>query len=77
MLSFFHILPTIIKKELSPGVITAVILFLPVSLWIYYGAYLDGILTWQVGILSIILGGLLMASPIIFLKLREKLALAE
>ena len=71
---FFHILPTLIQRIFSPGVITAVILFLPISTWIYYAAYLDGVLTWPVAILSLILGGLLMASPIVFLKLRVKLA---
>ena len=73
---FFHILPTIIQQTLSPGVITATILFLPIGSWIYYGAYQDGVLSWEVCIISLILGGLLMASPIIFLKLREKLNLA-
>mgnify|MGYP000697569336 CR=1 FL=1 len=70
---FFHILPTIIQKVISPGVITATILFIPISIWIYYGAYLDGVLTWYVGSVSFILGALLMASPIVFLKLRSKL----
>lgn len=70
---FFHILPTFTQKTFSPGVITATILFIPISLWVYYGAYQDGMLTWSVAIISLILGGLLMASPILFLKLREKL----
>lgn len=70
---FFHILPTFIQRRISPGVITATILLIPISTWIYYGAYQDGVLTWFVGILSFALGGLLMASPIVFLKLRSKL----
>jgi hypothetical protein len=71
---FFHILPTVKQRIFSPGVITATLLFMPISIWIYAAAYFDGVLTWSVGIGSFILGGLLMASPIIFLKLREKLA---
>ena len=69
---FFHILPTLIQRKFSPGTITAVILFLPISIWIYAGAYQDNVLTWTQLIGSLILGGLLMASPIIFLKLRDK-----
>lgn len=61
------------KKWAIHCVITATLLFMPISIWIYYGAYLDGILTGYVGVISFILGGLLMASPIVFLKLRPKL----
>jgi hypothetical protein len=34
----FHIVPFIAKKKFSPGLITAVILFLPLGGWIFYGA---------------------------------------
>lgn len=70
---FFHILPTLIQRTFSPGVITATLLFMPISMWIYYEAYLDGVLSWEVVATSLILGGLLMGSPILFLKLREHL----
>ena len=70
---FFHILPTIIQRKISPGVITAVILFLPVASWIYYGAYLDGVLSVTNFCISIILGGALMTSPIAFIKLNAKI----
>ena len=71
---FFHILPTFIQRKFSPGTITAIILFLPIGIWVYVGAYQDHVLSWTQLIGSFILGGLLMASPIIFLKLREKIA---
>ncbi|WP_150465807.1 HXXEE domain-containing protein [Francisella sp. SYW-2] len=70
---FFHILPTIVQRKISPGVITATVLFLPVASWIYYGAYLDGVLSLANFTLSLVLGGLLMASPIVFIKLNQKL----
>ncbi len=70
---FFHILPTVFQRVISPGVITSIILFLPISSWIYYAAYEDGVLDWYTGIASFVLGGLLMASPIVFLFLRLKL----
>jgi hypothetical protein len=70
---FFHILPTILQRKFSPGVITSILLFIPISSWIYYGAYLDGVLNILTLITSLILGALLMAAPIIFIKLNNKL----
>lgn len=70
---FFHILPTIIKRRFSPGVITSVILFLPIGFTSFYFAYLDGVLTWLNAILSFIFGWLLMSTPFIFYGVREKL----
>jgi hypothetical protein len=69
--TFFHLLPFVITKgRFSPGLGTAVFLFYPVAIWAYYGAYLDGILSIRVFTISIVLGALLMASPIVMLKLR-------
>ncbi len=67
---FFHIAPTIVQRKFSPGVITATLLFLPISVWAYLGAYRDGVLTPQVLIGSLILGALVMASPLIFLRIK-------
>ncbi len=69
----FHIFPTIAQKRFSPGVITAVLLFLPIASWCYYGAYQDGVLTVQNCLLSFLFGGLLMASPFIFLRIKAAL----
>ena len=70
---FFHILPTLVKKQFSPGVITAIFLFLPIGFSSFYGAYLDGVLTWMNAVFSFIFGWLLMASPFIFHGVRKKL----
>lgn len=70
---FFHIGPTIVKKQFSPGVITSVILFLPIGITSYYFAYLDGVLTWFNTILSFIFGWLLMSSLFIFHAVRHRL----
>ena len=40
---FFHILPTILRSRVSPGVYTAVLLYLPFSLWALVGAARDGV----------------------------------
>ena len=73
---FFHILPTLLQKKFSPGAITSVLLFMPISLWIYWGAYLDNVLTISTFFFSLLLGGLLMASPIVFMILRERLLIS-
>jgi hypothetical protein len=69
---FFHILPTFVQRRLSPGTLTAVILFLPVGTWTYVGAYQDGMLSRSTVAVSLVGGALLMASPILLLRLREK-----
>jgi hypothetical protein len=69
---FFHILPFVVKKKFSPGLISAVALFLPIGTWLFYGANRDGILTTTTAIIAVALGAGLMAYPIILLKLKDK-----
>ena len=69
---FFHVLPFIVTKKFSPGVISAVVLFLPVGGWLFYGANRDGVLTTTTAIIAVALGAGLMAYPIILLKLKDK-----
>ena len=40
---FFHIVPTIVMRRVSPGVYTAVLLYLPFSSWALIGAARDGV----------------------------------
>jgi hypothetical protein len=40
---FFHILPTIVMGQVSPGVYTATLLYLPFSSWALVGARRDGV----------------------------------
>lgn len=40
---FFHILPTIVQDRVSPGIYTAVLLYLPFSSWALVGAARDGV----------------------------------
>lgn len=69
--TFFHVLPFLLTRgRFSPGLGTAVLLFYPIAIWAYYGAHLDGVLSASTLIGSIIIGALLMASPIVMLKLR-------
>ena len=64
----FHIAPALVTRIFSPGVITAVLLFLPVTAWIYYSAYLDGVLSLSAVALSSLSGALLMFFPIVLQK---------
>ena len=69
---FFHILPFLVKKKFSPGLISAVVLFLPLGTWLFYGAEKDGVLTTTTVVGAFALGAGLMAYPIILLKLKDK-----
>lgn len=64
----FHILPTVVTRKFSPGLVTAVILFLPISWWAWTGAAADGVLTTRVLLCSLAGGALLMAYPIVLLR---------
>src|SRR5207247_2036591 len=69
---FFHILPFVTTKKFSPGVISAVVLFLPLGGWLFYGAYTDGVLTTWMAITAAVLGAALMACPVAMLKMKDK-----
>ena len=70
---FFHAAPTIAKRVFSPGLLSALILMLPVAWWTYRGAYQDGALTTRAIVVSTIVAALLMAYPIALLKTRDRL----
>jgi hypothetical protein len=69
---FFHILPFVVKKKFSPGLISAVVLFLPLGSWLFYGADKDGVLSVTTVVGAFAIGAGLMAYPIILLKLKDK-----
>lgn len=68
----FHILPVIVTRTFSPGFITSVFLFIPITYFIYNGAYLDGvIISESVLWISGILGFLAMMFPIFLQKTKR------
>jgi hypothetical protein len=69
---FFHILPFVVKKKYSPGLASAVVLFLPLGTWLFYGADKDGVLSVTTVVGAFAIGAGLMAYPIILLKLKDK-----
>jgi hypothetical protein len=69
---FFHILPLVVTRKFSPGVLSAVILFLPLGTWLFYGASSDGVLTAATAVIAVAVGAGMMAYPVILLKLKDK-----
>jgi Protein of unknown function with HXXEE motif len=68
---FFHLGLTIVTGLYSPGTVTGVILFIPVCVWAYYGAYRDRVLTKKVLIVSLVGGILLQFYPLLVLFTRN------
>jgi hypothetical protein len=70
--TFFHLTPfAATKGRFSPGLFTAVFLFYPIAVWAYWGAAQDGVLNAGIGLSSFLIGAVLMASPIVLLKIRN------
>ena len=68
---FFHILPYIrSKRKFSPGLITAIFLFLPIGLASFNDAINLGIFTKSI-VISALCGAFLMAYPIFLLKTKN------
>lgn len=67
---FFHILPVVLTKRFSPGLITACLLFLPVCFLAFRQALAMNV---SVGIIlqAIGVGALLMAYPILLLRTKD------
>jgi hypothetical protein len=70
---FFHVLPILrTGGRFSPGAFTAVVLFFPVSIACYGRAAADGALNAGSLTGSLVIGALLMASPVVLLKIKGK-----
>lgn len=70
---FFHILPVLREKgRFSPGLITAMVLFLPVGIAMWKQAADDGVLDLATVVIAVGGGALLMAAPVVMLNLRAK-----
>jgi hypothetical protein len=61
---FFHILPTIVQGRVSPGLYTAVLLYVPFSSWALVGAALDGVGRTAIAT-AIVAGTLMMVSVVL------------
>jgi hypothetical protein len=70
----FHIVPSLQARRPNPGVFTAVLLYIPVSIWVYVAASTDGLLSPGTLIVSLAIGATAMTSAIVFLALKPRLA---
>jgi hypothetical protein len=71
--AFFHVLPVIrMGGRFSPGLFTAVVLFFPVGIACYWRAASDGHLGAGTLIGSLVLGAVLMATPVVLLLIKDK-----
>ncbi|MBR1267680.1 HXXEE domain-containing protein [Bradyrhizobium sp. AUGA SZCCT0222] len=69
----FHILPFVREGgRFSPGLITAVLLFFPAGIAVWWKAAHDAPLEWSTVGLAIAGGAALMAYPIVMLKLKDR-----
>ena len=69
---FFHIAPYLVTRRFSPGLITAVFLFLPLGYWIIQGAQQDGVLTAEITLAAFAIAAGLMACPVLMLKIKDR-----
>ncbi len=70
--TFFHVLPFArTGGRFSPGLVTAVVLFYPIGVACYWRASHGGTLRMRSLVGSLVLGALLMASPIVLLKIKN------
>jgi hypothetical protein len=71
--TFFHVLPVIrTGGRFSPGLFTAILLFYPIGLSCYWRAHADGALGAASLLGSLVLGALLMASPVVLLRIKDR-----
>jgi hypothetical protein len=69
---FFHLLPVVITRRFSPGVTTATLLMLPLGVAIYWVALATGVADAGIAIAGLVIGALLMAYPIVLLRLKDR-----
>jgi hypothetical protein len=69
---FFHIFPVLKSKRFSPGVLTGVLLFIPIASLSYYSASIDHVISSNAIIISTLVAAFIMAYPIILQRLKTK-----
>lgn len=69
----FHILPVVrTGGRFSPGLATAILLFFPVGIAVWWKAAQDAPLSWTTALLAVAGGAAVMAYPIVMLNLRAR-----
>lgn len=62
---FFHLGPTIALGRVSPGVFSSTLLYLPISIWLFWRMHQQGRLTRGVATAAVVLGAAVMALPFV------------
>jgi hypothetical protein len=68
----FYLIPLVVKARFRPGVFSAIVLFLPLTIWTFEAAYTDFMITPVVLVIAFALGTLLLALPMIFYRLKRR-----
>jgi hypothetical protein len=71
--ALLHIGSGIVKRRVLPGLITSVLFYLPVAVWVYWSAAGDGVLSFRAVVLSTMTGGVFMATPMLLAVLKQRL----
>jgi hypothetical protein len=74
---FAHIGTTIVKRKFSPGLITSILLFIPVCTWSYIIAYEKGILTFSFALITLTGALFIMLFPVFLLFVKQKTNLTD
>lgn len=70
--AFLHILPILRYRQFSPGIFTALFLFIPISIASYALADSDHVLTPLTVVISLLIGAFFMIYPILLLQFRAR-----
>ena len=69
---FFHILPVVTTRRFSPGLMTALAIFLPLGVAVFWFAMANDLATATTALGGLFLGAVIMAYPIVLLKIKNK-----
>lgn len=74
---FFHVMPSLRAGTPNPGAFTAVVLYIPISIWAYIAATTDDRLSFGAFVLSVLIGAAVMATAIGVLVLGREYGYAD
>ncbi|MBK8293873.1 MAG: HXXEE domain-containing protein [Solirubrobacterales bacterium] len=74
---FSHMLPSARGDRLTPGTLSAVFIYLPVAVWMFWAADQDGKLDFGTFLGAFVIGAALMAYPLVVLLLKTRIGWDE
>jgi hypothetical protein len=69
-----HIGATIAKRVWSPGIITSIVLFIPLGVWAYYDCYYKGFIDTAGIVITVVAGFLIMCVPIAYQLIKNRVS---